>query len=708
MKKLSRSPGAPRLPRWVALILVVVLSMGLYSSELYRIQIVEGDEYRTSAERTGTQKVEIEAARGEILDRNGNELVVNSVARNIVFNKAYMRDVDLNQVILRLCNLLEQNGEQWINKLPIRLNSDGEFEFEKDRDYDVQQIISYCRLQSYATAENCVDALIKKYECEKYSRADALKIVSVRNQMRAEDYSFQYPYTFAKNVSDKTIAVIMENHAEFGDVSITNTTNRDYVAGDLAAHVIGHVGALSAEEYNALKASGYKLTDEIGKFGLELAAENYLRGKSGTREITYGSSGTVKEVKNTVLPTAGNTVYSTIDQNLQQVVQQALADNVQTVKDLAESTGDTQGADCSGAAAVVMDVRNASVLAMASYPTFDLSKYAEEMVRVSQLDEQDKSTPLVNRATYSAYPPGSVMKPAVALAGLNEGEIKIGETINCTHIYQRFLPEQFQCLGYHGATDVRYGLQVSCNIFFYEAGYRLGIDRMNAYCKRLGLGEKTGIEIGDVTGTLAGRAEREAAGSTQGWYPGDTIQAAIGQSDNQFTAIQLASYISTIANGGKRYQPHLIKKVTTYDRTQDVLADQDENPTLVEDLTDIAPEYYQEVQAGMRQAILGGSVQWLLAKYPIAMAGKTGTAQVSGGSDNGVLAVYAPYDDPQICIVVVLEHGGHGYNAAYAVKTIADAYFKLGDFAESKTEENIDKTASETDQNTGDIRQNDD
>lgn len=687
MKKTPNETPEPRVPRWIVLVLIVAIGFGACGWKLYDMQIIHGADYLYSAGKTGTRTVGIDAARGEILDRNGNELVVNTISRNIVFDRAYMRDADMNRIVLRLCKLLEQNGEVWRDNLPIYLDENGEYQFKENRTSAIQSIISYCRLQSYATAKNCVDALVEKYECDQYTAEEALKIISVRNQMRVEDYSFQYPYTFATDISDETVAVIMENHADFGFVSIVNTTDRAYPEGDVAPHVVGRSGAINPEQYAALKDSGYKITDIIGQFGIEKAMESVLRGDAGKREITIASDGSVVDVKNVIEPIAGDTVYLTIDMDFQRKVQAALKSNIEMVIENAKGK-ESEGAACTGGAAVVMDVNSGAVLAMASYPTFDLSTYVQDL---SELASDNVGTPLVNRAVSGAYPPGSVMKPAVALAGLAEGVIGSNEHINCTRIYQRFLPERFQCLGYHGLTNVRYGLQVSCNIFFYETSYRLGIDRMNEYCRWLGLGVKTGIEIGEATGILAGRQYRESIGSTMGWFPGDTIQAAIGQSDNLFTPIQLASYISTIANGGTRYQAHLVKKVTDYARTETVQQDQDENPIVLEELSEIGENVFANVQKGMRQAITGGSVSSVLSKYPIPLAGKTGTAQASNGADHGLLATYAPYENPEICVVVVLEHGGHGYSAATAVRDIMDAYFGLDRTPEDSNEENVEE-----------------
>lgn len=701
MKKVPMDT-APKASRWITLLLIFALFFGNWGYKLYQMQIVQGESYRTSAGKTGTRTLDIEAARGELLDRNGKELVINTIGRKLVFDKAYMRDANLNEVILNLVNLLDAHQEEWRDLLPIYLDENGEYQFAENREGSIKSIKSYCRLQDYATAQNCVDALVQKYECEQYDQEDMLKIISVRNQMRVEDFSFKYPFTFAHDVSDKTMAVIMENHAEFGFVSVVTTTDREYVQGDLAPHVIGMSGPINAEQYAALKDKGYKITDQIGLFGIESAMEKYLRGVAGKRQITIGVDGLVTEVTTQMEPLEGNSVKLTLDADLQRVVQDALAENVEWVIESSKGL-ESEGAKCSGAAAVVMDVHTGGILAMASYPSFDLSTYSEDL---AELSSDAIGTPLVNRAISGLYPPGSVMKPAVALASLDSGKVSVGEKINCTRIYQRFLPEQFRCLGHHGNIEVKYGLQVSCNIFFYEAAYRMGIDKMNEYCRRLGLGEKTGIEIGESgRSVLAGRAQRESIGSALGWFPGDTIQAAIGQSDNLFTPIQLASYISTIANGGTRYQAHLVKQVVDYNRVDPVTTDKDESPVVLEDLTDIPAEYFKEVQAGMRQAITGGSVAYVLSNYPVPLAGKTGTAQAGKGADHGLLATYAPYEDPEICVVVVLEHGGHGYSAARSVKTIMDAYFKLGDFAEPEevpeetpetTPEEIPETAPET------------
>lgn len=688
MMKNTPMDSEPRVPRWIAIVLIVAIFFGSWAYKLYEMQIVKGADYLYSAGKTGTRTVDIEAARGEILDRNGKELVINTIGRKLVFDKAYMRDANLNEVILNLTNLLDKNGESWRDLLPIYLDENGEYQFEENREGSIKSIISACRLQAYATAQNCVDALIAQYECDQYSKEEALKIISVRNQMRAEDYSFKYPFTFAYEVSDETVAVIMENHKAFGFVSIVTTTEREYVQGDLAPHVVGMSGPINAEQYAALKDKGYKITDQIGLFGIESAMESYLRGVKGKREITIGTDGSVTDVSTQLEPMAGNSVYLTIDSDLQRVVQEALAENVEWVKKTANGR-ESEGAECSGASAIVMDVNNGAILAMASYPTFNLSTYSEDLAALSS---DAVGTPLVNRAVNGLYPPGSVMKPAVALSSLNEGDVGVTEKINCTRIYQRFLPSRFRCLGHHGNIDVKYGLQVSCNIFFYEAAFRMGIDVMNAYCTRLGLGQKTGIEIGESgRSVLAGRAQRESIGSSLGWYPGDTIQAAIGQSDNLFTPIQLASYISTIANGGTRYQAHIVKQVRYYNREDVLTPDKDASPKVLEDLTDIPSVYYKTVQAGMRQAITGGSVRATLANYPIPLAGKTGTAQAGKGADHGLMATYAPYENPEICVVVVLEHGGHGYSAARSVKTIMDAYFKLGKYAEQKEPE-VDET----------------
>lgn len=660
-----------KFPRTVVMMALTLTIFVAYAGELFNLQIVNGEYYRDYAEKTGTRTVAIQAARGEILDRNGVELAVNELGRNIVFDKASMRDGNENEIIVKLCRLLETNGETWTDNLPIVVDENGQYQFEEGKDAEIASIIKECRLQQYATAKNCMDALIEKYECQNYEPQDARMIVSVRNEMRRKNYSFAYPYTFAQDISDKTVAVIMENRDAFGGVSVQNNTVRNYVSGELAPHVIGRVGAITEDQYKANKENGYKLTDQFGQFGVENSMETYLHGTDGTRTIEIDKNGNAIAVEDTSLPQNGNTVYLTIDSDLQKVAQEALKTNVETVLANASSDPKYNLGDCSGGAAVVMNVNTGEILAMATYPSYDLSTYVEDL---SQLASDAVGTPLVNRCTTGVYPPGSVMKPVVALAGLQEGKITANETITCNHIYSRFLPWKFQCLGWHGATNVRYGLQVSCNIFFYETGFRVGIDKMNQYQTACGLGEKTGIELPEATGVLAGRKEREAAGGT--WESGDTIQAAIGQSDNLFTPIQIASYISTVANGGTRYQAHVVKKVTDYTRNSVVVNDVAEDPDVLGTL-DVSEANLAVVQQGMRQAIIGGSVSSTLGNYPIALAGKTGTATTQTGSAHGVFACYAPYEDPQIAIVVVLEHGAHGYSGASTAKAILDQYFGI-------------------------------
>lgn len=646
------------------LLVVLILAVSIfYIVQLYNIQIIKGPSYSASAGRSGTRTEVVEATRGLILDRNGKELAVNVLSRNIVIDKAYVRDSDLNEVILKLCNLLSSQGETWIDTLPIYIDDNGEYQFKENRQADISSLISSCRLQVYATAEQCIDALTVKYGCEQYSPEEAIIILSVRNEMRVKEYSFRYPYTFAKDVSIKTVSIIEENPDIFCGVQIKNTSIRQYVDGDLAPHIVGSIGAITAAQYAEKKDEGYSYNDVIGQFGIESKLESFLRGTNGVRTVTIDKNGNVTKNEITVEPIPGNTVYLSIDSELQRVAQKALKDNIDYVIESAKKSGkENSGEDCSGGAILILDCNTGEVLANVTYPSFDLSTYAEDLKNNSF----EGVGALLNRALESVYPPGSVMKPAVALAGLNENVITANTKITCNRLYTRFAPEIFQCLGWHGATDVKYGLQKSCNCFFYETGYLLGISRMNQYCTMLGLGQKTGIELNEVTGTLAGPGTHSG-----GWYAGDTIQAAIGQSDNAFSAIQLAAYTATLANSGTRYKTTVLSKITDYSSTTVI---NDISPVVLSQIN-ISEAHFATVRKGMRQAVTGGSVASVLGDYPVAIAGKTGTAQAGKGSSHGLLSIFAPYDDPEIAIVVVLEHGAHGYSAAYAVKDILDYYF---------------------------------
>lgn len=652
------------------MLLFVAVFFSVYVLKLFDLQIVNGQTYRDYADRTSVRTFDIEAARGEIVDRNGVPLAVNRLSRSIVFDRAYMPKGTENDTILQLVRLLNKQGEEWIDNLPITVTAEGTYQFKEDSDKEASQLKNQHRFQQYSTAAQVMAELIKKYECESYSPEEARMVVSVRNEMEKKEFSLSIPYTFAENISVDTVSIVMENSDTLPGATVQNSTVREYVSGDIAPHVIGTIGPIDADEYKSLKDAGYKITDDIGKFGVEASMEEYLRGTRGKRAVETSKTGAALSVTDLELPVAGNTVKLTLDSKLQKVVQDALKETVDGIREAGEQSKNKIGADCNGGAAIVMNPKTFEVLAMATYPSFDLSTYMEDYFTLAS-DETGK--PLINRTLDSIYPPGSVMKVATAISGLESGAISPSTRFRCNHLFP-LGGSTFQCLGWHGNITVPYALKDSCNIFFYETSLLVGIDKLNEYSRKLGLGVKTGIELPEVEGILAGRNDKETIKEGGEWYPGNTLQAAIGQSHNAFTPMEIAAYISTVANGGTRYQTHVVKSISDYNQTKEIVEDVANHPTILDQLN-LSDSTMQSVREGMRLAMTSGSASYVFKNYSIEVAGKTGTSQTNSGSDHGLIACYAPYDDPEIVVVVVLEHGVHGYTGATTVKKIMDYYF---------------------------------
>ena len=661
-KKIKRSTVM------IAITLIIVIALG---ARLFFIQVIKGDYYSSVGTGTIAKKVDIDASRGEILDAAGTKLVYNEQTTRIVFDASYFPSssdhAERADIILKLVNYLEKQKEEWNDTLPVELNKKGEAVFSKNRENDIQYLKSdkYLDLNDYATAQNCFDALKKMYELENYNDTDARKIASVRYGMVIGAFSVQNPYVFADEVSETTAAYIQENRAVFRGVGAEATTLRKYKDGTLCPHLLGITGPITAEELeDGDNADIYKLTDSIGKSGIEKVCEDYLRGTRGEKTVYSTSTGDVSEVITTE-PTQGNTVTLTIDANMQKVAQNALKKKV----DKLVSTGNYKAAG----AVVAVDVNSGAVLCAATYPSYNNNTYTKNYNKLAK----NESAPLWDRALMSGYAPGSTFKPCVAIAGLEEGVITADTTYFCNKKY-KLSDITLKCLGYHGNENVSSAINDSCNIYFYNVGKQLGINNIDKYATMFGLGQSTGIELPEATGILAGISEREAAGGE--WYIGDTVQAAIGQSDNAFSVLQLANYCATIANGGTRYEAHIIKNVSTYDNTE-VLVDKSE-PKVAYKMS-IAPKNLKAVHKGMEAVGGPGGFCWeAFKKLPVRCAAKTGTAQVKEKIDNyyrtydnGILITYAPADNPQIAIAQVIERADSGSSTAEVAASIYKYYF---------------------------------
>ena len=663
---------------------ILVGACGVFTLRLIDWQIINGQEYLNRANQTSVATVSLEAARGEILDVDGEPLAANETIYKIVLERAYVDRDNLNDMILTLVQLLDSRGEAWRDELPIVIDENGEYAFAEGREDDVEDLKSkeFLNMNSYASADLCMRRLISEdwYNCDetKYTKEQIRDIVSVRYSMTKENFSISTPYTFAEGISKETVAIVEENSQSLPGVAIKISTTRTYTDGTLAPHIIGSIGVISQEEYDQLKDEGYAYNSRLGKNGVEGAFESYLRGQDGTQVIELTKTGAVASSTIKEQPVPGNTVFTTLDSNLQRVANESLARNIQAAREAGEqrveATGETQqGEDCVAGAAVVLSVKDFSVLAASTYPTYDLDLYSSDSSYYTSL-LQDSTNPLFNRAFNGAFMPGSAFKPAVALAALEEGTINASTHITCNHVYTALGPTyQPRCLGTHGSIEVITALQKSCNIFFYETGRQLGIQNIDSYAQALGLGVKTGIELTETEGTLASPENRTAAGGV--WNPGDVVQAAIGQSDNSFSPLQLATYCATIANNGTRLQTHLIRKITDYNQETVIMENDPENPTVVEQL-EVSPENLQIVKEGMLAVCEpGGTAASVFSNYGITIAAKTGTAENPPHSDNLTFIAYGPYEDPEIAVAVVLEYGGSGTYAMNVAKDIFDAYF---------------------------------
>ena len=629
---------------------------------LVKTQVIDREIY-SSEKYISSRKAVIKASRGEILDTNGSPLVTNRQGNSIVFESAYFPPASeqekRNEIIISLIRLFEAAGEEWIDNIPLVIDSSGKIAFAGDRENDIKAMKGkdLLNLNDYATAQNCMDALIERYSLQRYSLSDARKIASVCYEMKRLSFSISYPYTFAEDVSTVLAAKIKENSSFYKGVTVEIVSYRGYDDGTIAPHILGMVGPISAAEYKERKDKGYSITDHIGKNGLESAMESYLRGTDGVRLVSRSAEGSVNT---TVIepPVQGGTVITTLDVNLQRIVQNSLRRVLNSIETSVPPAG----------AVVVLNVNTGDVLASASYPSYDLSTYKEDYAKLSA----DENSPLWNRALLSTYEPGSTIKMSVALAALEEGSITEDTVIRCNGTYE-YLDSTFKCEQLHTTSNqsLKKALSESCNTFFYECGKRLGYQKINEYRTLLGLGQKTGVELSEATGVMDSPEYRASIGGK--WYPGYNIQTAIGQG-NLFTPIQLANYCAIIANGGTRYRLRFVKSVKSYDYKETLL----ENEPEILGKTGISEKSFEAVRKGMLEFCTTGYGYRYFKDLPYKVAAKTGTAQafrtVNGRTmkiNNAFLVTYAPYENPEIAMCIV---GEDSSSSTAIIPIAADIY----------------------------------
>lgn len=636
----------------------------VYVGRLVDWQIINYDYYKARANNVNTYSITTDSVRGEILDCNGKGLAVNSTGYRVILDRLNINRDSENKFILKMVNLLEGLKCPWIDMLPVEVKND-EFIFLDDKKSQISQVKRFLEFNVDVDAQQCMEKLIKKYKCFDFSNEEKRKICSVRYNMdRIGGYKSKItPYILADNITPEAMAIISELSVKLGGgVKIETSLIREYINGTITPHIVGHVGQMSSEEYEKYKDKNYSIDAIIGKTGIENALEDELRGKSGKRMVQISRSGSVIGVSEVEENIPGHTIFLTIDSDLQEVANKSLAENIEKASKMGVS-------DCKSGAAVVLDVNDFSVLAAATFPSYDLSEFFKDPSYYPKLAADSESTPLLNRAFNGAFTPGSVYKPLVACVGLQEGVITPDDIVSCNGKYTYYRGYTLRCMGHHGNAKLKLALAKSCNVYFAEVGRRLGADLLANYANRFGIGVKTGLEIYENKGIVAGPEHSRAVGSK--WYESGSSQAAIGQSDNMITPLQLAAYAATIANGGNRYKTHLVKKITNYTKS-DVISEK--NAEMVENCG-ISEENINIVKECMREVVLSGTARDFSSFEP-EVAAKTGTAENPMGSDHTTFICFAPYDNPKIAISVVIANGKYGIISKNVAKDILNQYFK--------------------------------
>ncbi len=634
----------------------------IFISRLVDWQIINREYYKLRANSSNIYFVKTDSVRGEILDCDGVGLAVNETGYKIVIDRLLIDKGKENEIIIKTVKLLESLGSSWIDILPVNLN-ENKFCFADDQESQITALKATLSVSKEASAEECMNKMISKYKLESYSKSDQRKICSVRNNMdkNREHYAKATPYVLSDSVSKEAVIIISEKSEGLKGVRVHTSLIRKYINGEIAPHIVGYTGFMSGEEYEKRKET-YSMDAMIGKTGIEGVFEDYLRGIGGKRMIQMSRDGQVMDISEKEPTKSGNTVFLTLSSKLQEAANKSLKENV-------EKAHKTGAPDCKSGAAVVLNVKDFSILAASTYPGYDLTRFMEDKSYYSEL-ARDSTVPLLNRAFSGAYAPGSIYKPLVASAALQSGKITPEETICCSGSYNYYSGYRLRCMGVHGSSKLINAIARSCNVYFAELGRRLGAELLGDFASRFGIGVKTGVEVGESKGIVAGPEHCAEVGSK--WYESGSSQAAIGQSDNMITPLQLATYAATIANNGNRFKTHLVSKIMDYTRTKII---KEFPPELIQN-AGVSEENLNTVKTGMREVALSGTAR-SLASYPIPVAAKTGTAQ-NAGSDHTTFICFAPYDDPQIAIAVVIANGKYGTASVNVARDIMNSYFNIG------------------------------
>ncbi len=687
------------------LLALFFLCLLAFTLVLYQLQMINGAEYAARATRKIARTETVEAARGPILDRYGRSLVYNELAYQVTLNTGLMGDTETrNQTLLRLLELCKTHGVTWITTFPVSdqapyrttlADATGTTRTRLSRlmaaykwtDEDISALLAEFETGTDAlrsgpepSADHLLSQMRTTFKVDPDlpdSEARDLLAVLYEIALRQKDIA-RVEYIFStEGVEIGFITAVKE--AALPGVIIETTTVRRY-ATEYAAHLLGRVGSITESELDYYQSLGYAMDETVGRDGMEKAFEPYLRGTAGVRAVETNATGKVVSESwltdsegNELIPQPGSSVTTTLDLRLQETVERALADTIPTLE------------EAEGGAAVVIDVNSGGILASASYPTFDLSTYSANFNTLQSAEHN----PLFNRAFMGLYAPGSTYKMVTAIGGLEEGIITPQTKIVDTGRYTYYQDYQPQCWIYrqhgrtHGPQNVTQAIKNSCNVFFYDVGRRLGIERLDQYARLFGLGEPTGVELPESSGVVAGPTFTESLGGV--WNAGSTLPAAIGQENNQFTPLQLANYVATLANGGRHYSAHLLDSVKSADFST-ILYQRE--PELI-DAINISQTNLDAVKAGMLELTETGSAARYFKDLDVKVGAKTGSAQVSSASaSNAVFVAFAPFDDPQVALAIVVEKGGSGSELGAIAADILTYYFHAEQTLEAPATEN--------------------
>ena len=656
---------------------------------LFNLQIVNGAEYRDDSNNRLTREASIEAARGSILDRSGNVLVSTEMKFSLEMYKSKTDDGQLNDSILLMTNILENNGNSYVDTFPISIDP---FEFHFNSDEELIKWKEEYDIPETASAEEAFYLFRDKYNINSENVKEIRQILAIRYAISTIGYSTTRSIEISPEISRNAAVQLQENAQNLTGVNVIVEPTRVYHQGTLASHIIGYASRITQNNLDQFEKEGdtheYEVDDKVGQTGIEKVFENYLRGEDGIKQIDMSVDGTVTGEYTSQEAIGGANVALTIDANLQRVAEESLERNIIKIRE----GGFGEPYEAKTGAVVVTNVNTGEILAMASYPDYEVGLFYDGISSQKYNEYQDAGA-FYNRATQGTYPPGSIYKMITAFAGLETGKVTVQELINDNGpFYVTDDPNYtkhpkcwyFNSYGRgHGRLNVVGAIMKSCNYYFYEVSNRIGVETLAEFARYFGFGKKTGIEISESTGIVPDRSLVD-----RNWSKADTASASIGQGVDTGTPVQMAKYISMIANGGHPIDLTLVKSVIKSNGTQVSQTELEEYEEMklgreivkTED-KNISQETINAIHEGMRSVAEeeGGTAYSVFKDFAIELGGKTGSAEMTSSKDSrdvyAWFAGFAPYDNPELAVVVMVEKGGHGYYTGEVVRDIMTEYF---------------------------------